>query len=159
MADAEQQATNFFINFFNRLDRKLIIIPLPGHKTAFPEQYNQFQELFNKLIKDKRNSLRTNYAFQKRWTLNSIKNFKEVLNTPNILMEKKGAFTGQPALLVAPGPSLNEEIEKVRYIKDNGLAYIFSVGGSINTLVENNIYPHAACTYDPTENNQKVLPR
>ncbi|MGI6555696.1 MAG: motility associated factor glycosyltransferase family protein [Bacillota bacterium] len=157
LADTEQQAISFFKNFIERINNKLVIIPLPSHKAAFPEQYKQFQELFNKLIKDKRSSLHTNYAFQKRWILNSIKNFKEVISTPNILMEKKGAFTGQPALLVAAGPSLNEEIEKVRYIKDNGLAYIFSVGSAINTLVENNIYPHAACTYDPTENNQKVF--
>ena len=157
LADTEQQAVSFFKNFIERINNKLVIIPLPSHKTVFPEDYKQFQELFNKLVKETRSSLRTNYAFQKRWTINSIKNFKEVLNTPNILMEKKGAFTAQPALLVAAGPSLNDEIERVRYVKDNGLAYIFSVGSAINTLIENNIYPHAACTYDPTEHNQKVF--
>ncbi len=157
LADTEQQAVGFFKNFIDRINRKLLIIELPSHKAVFDQQYQQFKKLFNKLVKDKRSSLRTNYAFQKRWTLNSIKNFKEVLNTPNILMEKKGAFAGQPALLVAAGPSLNEEIENVRYIKDNNLAYIFSVGSAINTLIDNNIYPHAACTYDPTVHNQKVF--
>ncbi len=38
-------------------------------------------------------------------------NFKEVLNTPNVLLEKKDQFKGKPAILVAAGPSLNEEIE------------------------------------------------
>ena len=72
-------------------------------------------------------------------------------------MEKKGQFKGKPAMLVAAGPSLNEEIENIRYIKENGLAYIFSVGSAINTLIYHNIYPDAACTYDPTVNNQKVF--
>lgn len=62
-----------------------------------------------------------------------------------------------PALLVAAGPSLNEEIENIRYIKDNGLAYIFSVGSAINTLIHYRVYPHAACTYDPSARNQIVF--
>src|SRR5690606_2967005 len=92
-----------------------------------------------------------------RWILNSMKNFKEVLSTPNILLEKRGAFKDKPAILVAAGPSLNEEIENIRYIKENGLAYIFSVGSAINTLMHHNIYPHAATTYDPTVKNQIVF--
>ena len=86
-----------------------------------------------------------------------MKNFKEVLNTPNILLEKKDQFKDKPAILVAAGPSLNEEIENIRYIKDKGLAYIFSVGSAINTLIYHDIYPDAACTYDPTVHNQKVF--
>ena len=54
------------------------------------------------------------------------------------------------------GPSL-EDIENIRYIKEHGLAYIFSVGSAISVLINNNIYPDAACTYDPTVNNQKVF--
>ena len=109
------------------------------------------------MLKNKRSGIRTDYAFQERWILNSMKNFKEVLSTPNILLEKKGQFKDKPAILVAAGPSLNEEIENIRYIKDNGLAYIFSVGSAINTLIYHDIYPDAACTYDPTVNNQKVF--
>lgn len=86
-----------------------------------------------------------------------MKNFGEVLNTPNILLEKKGEFKDKPAIIVAAGPSLNEEIENIRYIKENGLAYIFSVGSAVNTLVYHNIYPDAATTYDPGKFNQNVF--
>ena len=58
---------------------------------------------------------------------------------------------------MAAGPSLNEEIENIRYIKDNNLAYVFSVGSAINTLIHNDIFPHAACTYDPHVFNQNVF--
>jgi hypothetical protein len=86
-----------------------------------------------------------------------MKNFKYVLRTPNVIVENKGKFKDIPAILVAAGPSLNEEIENIRKIKDEGLAYIFSVGSAINTLIANNIHPDAATTYDPTEHNQKVF--
>jgi len=58
--------------------------------------------------------------------------------------------------MVASGPSLEDEIENLRKIKKEGLAYIFSVGTALNALIRHDIYPHAACTYDPTENNQII---
>lgn len=154
-------STNFYRNkidkFVDRNRDKIKIVELPSHKQNFSSETEDFNEAILKLIKDRRRSLHTNYAFQKRWIINSMKNLKEVLSTPNIILEKKGEFKGKTAILVAAGPSLNEEIENLRYIKINGLAYIFSVGSSINTLIHNNIYPHAACTYDPTVKNQIVF--
>ncbi len=136
---------------------KLRVVELPSHKQNFPEEFNKFNEIFLELIKSKRTQLAINYSFQKRWIINSMKNFIEVLATPNIIIEKKGAFRDKTAILVAAGPSLNEEIENIRYVKENGLAYIFSVGSAINTLIYNGIYPDASCTYDPTEKNQIVF--
>lgn len=146
------------IKQFLDLNRKdTVIIQLPVHRQVFPEEYEKFNEIFLGILKSKRSDLAVNYSFQERWIINSMKNFKYVLSTPNILLEKKGAFKNIPALLVAAGPSLNEEIENIRYIKENDLAYIFSVGSAINTLLHHNIYPHAATTYDPTKNNEKVF--
>src|SRR5690606_4313827 len=109
-------------------------------------------------LQEKRNELVTNAAFQKRWTINSIKNFSYVLNTPNILHDvDKKAFEGKPAVIVAAGPSLSEEFENLKHIKEHGLAYIFSVGSAINALIEHGIYPDAACTYDPQEHNYRVI--
>ena len=146
------------ISSFLELNRKeTIIVELPIHKQVFEEEFKTFSQIFLNIIKFKRNSIATEYSFQRRWIINSMKNFKEVLATPNILVEKKGKFKNKPAILVAAGPSLNEEIENIRYIKENGLAYIFSVGSAINTLMHHNIYPDVATTYDPTELNQKVF--
>ncbi|NMA03720.1 MAG: DUF115 domain-containing protein, partial [Clostridiales bacterium] len=133
------------------------IIELPSHKQNFPNEYEKFKEIFSNIVRDKKGSLAVNYRFQKRWIENSMRNFKDVLFTPNIIIENKDQFKGSPAVIVAAGPSLNEEIENVRYIKENGLAYIFSVGSAVNTLVHHNIYPHAATTYDPGEFNQNVF--
>ncbi|MBU5310750.1 DUF115 domain-containing protein [Tissierella carlieri] len=144
-------------NFLEINRKETIIIELPIHKQAFEEEFKRFNKTFLDIIKSNRSSIATNYSFQRRWIINSMINFKEVLSTPNILIEKKGEFKNKPAIIVAAGPSLNEEIESIRYIKEKGLAYIFSVGSAINTLIHHNIYPHAATTYDPTELNQKVF--
>lgn len=154
----EPGAVDIFLSLlFNKINKKFIIVDLPVYENVFEEQYNNFFSKFNELLKSKRSNLHTNYAFQKRWIVNCMKNLKEVLSTPNIVSEKMGAFKNKTAILAAAGPSLNDEIENLRYIKDNGLAYIFSVGSAINTLVYNNIYPHAACTIDPGAFNQNVF--
>ncbi|MBC7087082.1 MAG: motility associated factor glycosyltransferase family protein [Tissierellales bacterium] len=141
-----------------RLNRdSLTILELPSYKSFYPDEYQFFIETIRSSIKNRRSNIITEYSFQKRWIINSMKNFKHVLNTPNVIVENKGRFKDKPAILVAAGPSLNEEIENIRKIKEEGLAYIFSVGSAINTLIANNIYPDAATTYDPTEHNQKVF--
>ncbi|MCF6463980.1 motility associated factor glycosyltransferase family protein [Clostridium sp. Cult1] len=157
LADNELDIKKFFNQLVDKTNDKFIHIVLNSHRNIFTKEYNEFLELFKETIKDKKTSIGTNLAFQERWILNSMKNFKEVLNTPNILLEKKGAFKSKPAILVAAGPSLNEEIENLKQIKEKGLAYIFSVGSAINTLIHNNIYPDAATTYDPTIRNQIVF--
>lgn len=147
----------FLAALLNKTNKKLIIMDLPIYENVFEEQYNNFFSKFNELLKGKRSNLHTNYAHQKSWIINCMKNLKEVLSTPNIISEKIGAFKNKTAILAAAGPSLNEEIENLRYIKDNGLAYIFSVGSAINTLVCNGIYPHATSAIDPSVKNQVVL--
>lgn len=155
--DHEEETQRFLQGLIDKNRGELLLVELPMHKQVFAAEYGKFLDLFQKTIRGKRIELHTNYAFQKRWIINSIKNFKEVLATPNIVTGAKGRFKNKPALLVAAGPSLNEEIENLRYIKEKGLAYIFSVGSAINTLIHYQVYPHAACTYDPSERNQIVF--
>ncbi|MBD7909610.1 motility associated factor glycosyltransferase family protein [Sporosarcina gallistercoris] len=136
----------------------LQIIPLPIYEKIYSEKVGNLLESTLKLVKDRHSIMLTNAVFQKRWTINSIKNFPVVLQTPNILHDiDSSAFKGKPAIIVAAGPSLNEEFENLRYIKKHGLAYIFSVGSAINALIEQGVYPDAACTYDPSERNQLVF--
>lgn len=131
---------------------------LPIYETIYGVQLKVILEKALEAKKDKQSSVAVNLAFQTRWTINSIKNFPVVLKTPNILHDiDRRFFKGKPAIIVAAGPSLNEEFENLRHIKENGLAYIFSVGSAINALIEHGIYPDAACTYDPQDINYKVI--
>ncbi|WP_414151375.1 6-hydroxymethylpterin diphosphokinase MptE-like protein [Acetobacterium carbinolicum] len=138
-------------------DKRLILCVLPVYRNLFGKEYVEFLAIFKKIARQKKIDLNTNYAFKKRWVVNSVNNFKEVLDSPNILMDHNGVFKGKTAILVAAGPSLDFEIENLKKIKDQGLAFIFSVGSAINALIHHEIYPHAMCTYDPTEKNQIVF--
>ncbi|AFA49247.1 motility associated factor glycosyltransferase family protein [Acetobacterium woodii] len=138
-------------------EKKIVLCVLPVYKGVFKEEYARFSGLLKEIVKEKKGSLKTNYAFQKRWILNSVNNFKEVLKTANILIEHKHIFKGKTAILVAAGPSVEFETDNLRKIKNDGLAFMFSVGSAIDALIKNDIYPHALCTYDPTEKNQHVF--
>ncbi|NLI91352.1 MAG: DUF115 domain-containing protein [Peptococcaceae bacterium] len=146
----------FCFSLVKKIRSSILIIDHPFYKKAFPDKHQAFFSHFEKHLRERRMSLATCSTFQKRWTINSMKNLAEVLSSPNILLEKKGFFKNKPALLVASGPSLEEEIENVRKIRTNGSAYIFAVGTAVNALVKRGIYPHAACTYDPSEENRIV---
>ncbi|MGI6684016.1 MAG: 6-hydroxymethylpterin diphosphokinase MptE-like protein [Bacillota bacterium] len=138
--------------------KKILLIFLPSYERIFPEKFARFTSEFQRIVVDQRASYNVNFAFEKRWTINSLLNFPQVLKTPNVLEDlEKEKFKNKPALLVAAGPSLEEDIENIRYIKEHGLAYIFSVGSAISVLINNGIYPNAACAYDPTVENAKVF--
>lgn len=154
-----QESLCFLTDFINFSTGEVLFVPLPSYERIFSRQYQWFTGVFQQLLTGKRVSLITNYAYEKRWVINSLKNFPEVLNTPNIIHEKKQYFAGKPALIVAAGPSLDEEIENIRYIKENGLAYIFSVGSAVNALLARGIYPDAACAYDPSALSIRVFER
>lgn len=141
----------------------VFVYTLPSYLTLFKDQCRVFSENLKQTIKRKRVNLQVSYGFQRSWTDNCIANFSEVLATPDMLKLPGHPFRRQPAILVAAGPSLDEELDTLKEIKRRGAAYIFSVGSAINTLLEHDIYPDAACTYDPGSFNinvfQKIIER
>jgi len=134
------------------------IVILPAYKQLFSELLGEFLLESKNKIRQKRTELATNYNFQFNWIENSIKNHKHVLNTPNILDDNfKEMFKDKPVIIVSAGPSLSDDIESLRYIKQNNLAYIFSVGSAINTLVTYDVIPDAVFSYDPGDKNHLVF--
>ena len=146
----------FIANIFQQSSKNTLIVDLPSHKNVYPEMNKLFLNTFKKMIRNQRISIKTDYNFQKQWILSAMTNFPEVLKTPNIL-SALGKFQGKTAILAAAGPSLNEEMENLRYIKENNLAYIFSVGSAVNTFIEYGLSPHATCTYDPQQAANKLV--
>lgn len=144
-------------DFLDKTSGTTVCSILPGYSRAFAEKCQRFLQIYQKRLKFKLNSMAIHRGFQKKWTRNSLENFRHVWRTVNIVHEKKKYFQGKPAMLVAAGPSLQQEIEQLRYIKERGLAYIFSVGSAINILLSHDIYPDAACTYDPGDFNPHVF--
>ncbi|MGO4272043.1 motility associated factor glycosyltransferase family protein, partial [Paenibacillus sp. TAF58] len=80
-----------------------------------------------------------------------------VLRTPSMFGEKKKYFKSKPAIIVSAGPSLEEEYDRLKKIKEDGLAYIIAVGSANRALLKQGIYPDALCTYDPSTVNHLVF--
>lgn len=146
-------------HFIGRVKEEVLLVILPAYERIFAKKTKEFMNLFSEIIFERRKYNYAALAFSKRTIISGIQNLPFIFRTPNILHEEHESFRGKPAILVAAGPSLDYEYENLRYIKENGLAYIFSVGTAVNALLAKNIYPHGACTYDPSVKNAEVFQR
>lgn len=134
------------------------VVTIPLYESLYASQYQSLTKFIVDTLKSNKSSLVTDLSFQTRWITNAIKNAPTVLRTPNMLSDVDlNAFKDKPAIIVAAGPSLNREIENLRKIKEEGRAYLFSVGSAINTLIANDVVPDAVCTYDPQGHNERVI--
>lgn len=156
LESSQDNPDSFCSHLVKKVKKSILIIDLPAYRDIFPQKHQAFFSQFEIHLNERRIALSPNVTFQKRWTINTVKNFTHVLNSPNVLLGKRDCFVNKPAILVASGPSLEDEIENLREIRQKGLAYIFSVGTALNALVKRGVYPDAACTYDPSEENQIV---
>lgn len=139
------------------LAKKSIIIPLPSYQRVFPQQYQAFYRRFGQYVGMNDAAKNTKKKHQKHWTINAMGNFDHIIHSGNMLSGCYKGFQGKPAILVSAGPSLDEEVELLRQIKQAGTAYIFSVGSAINTLVEYGAYPDAMVSIDPSDANKQVF--
>jgi hypothetical protein len=156
--NGKKQMHDYLLKLTTEYRNKIKVLALHSYSQIFKEQLDKLYETMIEILKNKKSNLITNVSFQKRWTINAMKNIPALLKTPNIFKDiDRSLFKGKPAVIVAAGPSLNEEYENLRYIKENRLAYIFSVGSAINSLIDQGIYPDAACTYDPKADNKVVF--
>ncbi|MGG0720052.1 6-hydroxymethylpterin diphosphokinase MptE-like protein [Robertmurraya massiliosenegalensis] len=157
LEDMETRVEEQLNDFASTIFSEVLLIPLPSYEKIFADQFEGFAKNFRNAIEARVYNLGVDYHFAKRWTLNALMNLPTTLSTPNFIEEKKQYFKDKPVLIVSAGPSLQDEYENLRYIKENGLAYIFSVGSANKALLANGILPDAVCTFDPQEHNFAVF--
>lgn len=144
-------------HFTQTIKEDVGIVILPSYERIFRDKTSQFIAQFREAVFAKKSYIQASRVFAKRITINNVINLSKVVHSPDILMEGRDSFQGKPAIVVAAGPSLDQEYENLRFIKENGLAYIFSVGSAVNSLIKQGIYPDAACTYDGSVKNATVF--
>lgn len=137
--------------------KKVLIISYPVYENEFKEELKLFKEKQLEILKAQKNELAIIAQFEKRWVLNALYNYPEIARTPSVLHPVFCTyFKDKPIIIVSAGPSLDDEIENLRKIKEEGRAYIFTVGSSLNALLSHGITPDAACSYDPAEENMDI---
>lgn len=147
----------FISEYLEQNSNEFTFLIHPIYERIFEQSTRNFLNVFQRIQLDKKASMNFNTASKNLWTLNCSRNFLKVLETPNVLREMKNIFKDKPVVLVAAGPSLAEEIENIRYIKEHGLAYIIAVGSANKALISHGIYPDAITTFDPFDHNYLVF--
>jgi hypothetical protein len=148
---------DFLINLTGNIQERIMLIALPSYERIFEQKFQQFTEDFKAAVATKYESNYIDNKFSARWTLNSLLNLPTTLSTPNILSGFESVFKNKPLIIVSAGPSLEEEYEHLRAIKEQGTAFIFAVGSANKALIANGIIPDAVCTYDPQDINYAVF--
>lgn len=117
-----------------------------------------YQDLFSesavkywKEIKDNyihvRMNINTEQFFGKRYITNELFNARYLKDSNRLLDLKEGIDTDIPAIIVAAGPSLKNNIEELRSAK--GKAYIFVVDRILDYVLNAGIEPDFIVTVDP----------
>ncbi|WP_037287204.1 motility associated factor glycosyltransferase family protein [Saccharibacillus sacchari] len=96
----------------------------------------------------------TEKRYQKEWFENSINQIANVLNAPS-LFEFTGSLKGCTAVIVASGPSLEQDIEWIRELASHAL--VISAGSSIQALAKHGIRPHISAIMDGGEINEQIF--
>ncbi|WP_126428732.1 motility associated factor glycosyltransferase family protein [Brevibacillus marinus] len=156
--EQSEKHVSYYLNHFTKhSSEEISIIVLPSYERVFRDRTAYFVAKFREAVYTKAAYVRASKIFAKRIPINNIINLSKVVRSPDILTDGARYFRGKPVVLVAAGPSLDQEYDNLRYIKENKLAYIFSVGSAVNSLLSQGICPDAACTYDGSEKNATVF--
>lgn len=142
--------------FFQQMDYRIKKVILSSYERINSEEYLEFCNRLKASIVDKRFNVGTKYMLQKRWLYNSMDNFPYTVKSVNIANMSEKVFKGKPSILVSSGPSLDEEIDNLRKIKNEGLAYIFTAGSAVYKLIKHGVLPDAICAIDGSPSNYDI---
>jgi hypothetical protein len=92
--------------------------------------------------------------FAGRYLLNTLRNLPALLDEGDVA-SLRDMFPGIPAIVVAAGPSLDDNIEQLRTV--DGRALIIAVDTTLRPLRAAGIQPHMVVAVDPSELNAKHL--
>lgn len=155
VGETKEEILKNLTHFRAYLAQKIVIVLHPVYEKISQDSFREFSVAFQQFIKNTRSNTMINLAYNDRWVINMIMNIPYILTTPCI--QKNNPFEDKPVILVAAGPSLTEELDNLRVIKEKGLAFIFAVGSANEVLIKQNIFPDAVLSYDPSIVNYQVF--
>lgn len=138
------------IDYINKIiDYKIVngvsLVLLPSLTKEEKDKANKlYGEILNNIEREFSN-IWTNLYFENIWTKNIIFN-SEYINKSSDISIFKNAFNGFNALLVCPGPTLINHIEKIKESRENLI--IICVDTSYSVLCKHGIIPDFVITVD-----------
>ena len=126
---------------------KVEIVYLKNNAVVKSNELLQLTQRVYQTCKSKMVDINTITRFSKAWLLNTLRNISTVNNSSMYkLSDLETKFTGQTALIIAAGPSLSENIEKIKANRDKYV--IFAVNKVLRVLESNGIIPDFAVCLD-----------
>ena len=127
---------------------KLEIVYLKNYAIAKSQELLEFTQKVYETCKSKMVDINTILKFSKVWLKNILKNINTINSgTFYALSDLENKFTGQTALIIAAGPSLQDNIEKIKLNRNKFV--IFAVNRVFRTLLSNGIMPDFVVCLDP----------
>ncbi len=111
---------------------------LPAYVSLAKDILEDLSERSMKIIEEKSSDINTIFKFAPLWTKNLIRNMPYFFNSIT-LGGLKDKFAGKTVLILAAGPGLAENIQKIKQNKDKFVT--IAAGKVFKVLVENDIIP------------------
>ena len=123
---------------------------LPNYPQIFPEKYKWALDLQLYEIKRVILNRNTEIYYSKEMIHNIMELSRDIIEQYSVVQLTdivcKKEFEGMPAILIAAGPSLDNNIEKLKQIKDS--VFIMAVDTALNTVLKHDIIPDMTISVD-----------
>ncbi|SFL45166.1 motility associated factor glycosyltransferase family protein [Pelosinus propionicus] len=142
---------NDFFTFYDATRfHDIVLAGLSGHKTVYNQFYSESMAIIKQTVNSTVMELETIAKIGPEIVSGTILNFVDYCTHPGV-DSLFGKFSGVPAIIVAAGPSLNNNIELLREAK--GRAVILAVGTAAQPLQKQDIVPDFIVSIDPISFN------
>jgi len=142
-----------FYRYLQRAKGDTATSSLPVYAAINNADRQEFFEDAKIAIQNYASSRATYQKFGFEWTKNILFNISKSIDTYS-LKELRNRFADVSAVVIGAGPSLAEDIEYVRKLKDHAL--LIAAGSSIQSLKHFGIAPHLIVLMDGSEVNKKI---
>lgn len=119
----------------------------PGYEDLYTEEAIYFWQKIKDIYIYGRTNINTERVFGRRYIENELFNSRYLKDSCKLADIKEDINTKIPAIIVAAGPSLKDNIEELKRAK--GKAYVFVVDRALDYVLDQGIEPDFIVTVDP----------
>jgi hypothetical protein len=130
------------------------VVVAPAIERLWPEAVARAKSVAQRIVAGARANEEARRRFAGRYLLNTLTNLPTICTEADV-SALFDAFKGMPAVVVAAGPSLDNNLDALRTASDR--AVIVAVDTAVRPLLAAGIRPHVVTAVDPSEANARHL--
>ncbi len=141
------------INTISNKETKITVSFLSSYFNIYKNDIYKLANIIEQRRGEKQANTNTINKIAPLATLNTIQNIDKIANTA-LVNSLKDIYKNSTALIASAGPSLAENIEKIKKYRDNFI--LFAVGPSMKLLQENGIIPDFLCVVEALDTSTQL---